>query len=80
MNKRHVLPMLLVAMGFLAAGSEAPAKLIPGTSNSLPQLVTSHGTFKLGKKPYPKGTREQWIAEGRVLARAPERAKAFRRR
>ncbi len=72
MNKRHVLSILLVAMGFLAAGSEAPAKLIPGTSNSLPQLVTSHGTFKLGKKPYPKGTREQWIAEGRVLARAPE--------
>ena len=72
MNKRRVLPILLVAMGFLAAGPEAPAKLIPGTSNSLPQLVTSHGTFKLGKKPYPKGTREQWIAEGRVLARAPE--------
>ena len=72
MNKRHVLPILLVAIGFLAAGPEAPAELIPGTSNSLPQLVTSHGTFKLGKKPYPKGTREQWIAEGRVLARAPE--------
>ena len=63
------IPMLVA---FVVAGSAASAKLIPGDSNSLPRLVTAHGTFKLGKKPYPAGTREKWIAEGRVLARAPD--------
>ncbi len=29
---------------------------------------------KPGKKPYPPGTREQWIAEGRVLGQAPDGA------
>ena len=38
----------------------------------LPEIVTRYGRFKLGKKPYPPGTRDQWIAEGRVLAAAPE--------
>ena len=32
----------------------------------------ANGTFKLGKKPYPQGTRELWIAGGRVLAGAPD--------
>ena len=63
------IPMLVA---FFVAGPAASAKLIPGDSNSLPRLVTAHGTFKLGKKPYPAGTREKWIAEGRALAKAPE--------
>jgi hypothetical protein len=62
----------LLAAGLLLASSEAQAKFIPGTSNSLPKLVTSHGTYTLGKKPYPAGTRDAWIAEGRALARAPD--------
>ena len=62
----------LLTAGLFWAGSEAQAKFIPGTSNSLPKLVTSHGTYTLGKKPYPAGTRAKWIAEGRALARAPE--------
>ena len=56
----------------LAMGSGAEGKLLPGTSNSAPRMVTRGGTFALGKKPYPEGTRERWIAEGRALARAPE--------
>ena len=67
----RVMASLWLAIGFLPLPASA-AKLIPGTSNSLPRLATSHGTYKLGKKPYPAGTREQWIAEGRVLGRAPE--------
>ena len=63
------IPMLVA---WFVAGSAASAKLIPGDSNSLPRLVTAHGTFKLGKKPYPAGTREKWIAEGRALGKAPE--------
>ena len=63
------IPMLVA---FFVAGPAASAKLIPGDSNSLPRLVTAHGTFKLGKKPYPAGTREKWIAEGRALGKAPE--------
>ena len=57
----------LLTAGLFWAGSEAQAKFIPGTSNSLPKLVTSHGTYTLGKKPYPAGTRAKWIAEGRAL-------------
>lgn len=38
----------------------------------LPVFHSRYGTFKLGKKPYPAGTRDAWIAEGRVLAAAPE--------
>jgi DUF971 family protein len=39
----------------------------------LPRLVSRRGeTFQLGKRPYPVGTREKWIAEGRVLGKAPE--------
>ena len=70
--KRRVAWMgALLALGF-AADSGAQARLVPGTSNSLPQLVSRHGTFALGKKPYPKGTRDQWLAEGRALAKAPD--------
>jgi len=29
------------------------------------------GEFKLGKKPYPQGTRQKWISSGRSLAVAP---------
>ncbi|NLG35987.1 MAG: hypothetical protein GX548_11595, partial [Lentisphaerae bacterium] len=48
------------------------ARLIPGTGTELPRLVTKAGkTYKLGKKPYPAGTRDQWIAEGKVLAKTP---------
>ncbi len=55
-------------------GDDAYAKWIPATSNSLPRLATPYGTFALGKKPYPAGTRAKWIGEGRALARAPEGA------
>ncbi|RLD10744.1 MAG: hypothetical protein DRI44_05315 [Chlamydiae bacterium] len=37
----------------------------------LPVLQTKTGEFKLGKKPYPQGTREKWIAAGRVFSAAP---------
>jgi len=63
---------LIWLLAFAASILNSPAKLIPGTSNSLPRLVTSHGTYTLGKKPYPAGTRAKWIAEGRTLARAPD--------
>lgn len=71
MNRRVAWMGALLALGF-AADSGAQARLVPGTSNSLPQLVSRHGTFALGKKPYPKGTRDQWLAEGRALAKAPD--------
>ncbi len=35
-------------------------------------LNTETGEFKLGKKPYPKGTREKWINDGRALSAAPK--------
>ena len=62
---------LAVALGCGAAWAREPARLIEGTETELPRLATANGTFKLGKKPYPEGTREQWIREGRVLGRAP---------
>ena len=62
------IPILALAVLF---GTHARAERIAGTSNSLPRFVSRHGTFKLGKKPYPAGTREKWIAEGRVLGQAP---------
>jgi len=37
-------------------------------ANNLPVLKTKVGTFKLGKKPYPQGTRDKWIASGRALS------------
>ena len=69
--KRYIVAILYVSLAFQAR-SAAAADIVPGTSDALPQLVTPRGTYKLGKKPYPAGTRSQWIAEGRVLARAPE--------
>jgi hypothetical protein len=63
---------LVVAMAWIPASAQAQARLIAGTETSLPRMVTSYGNFALGKKPYPEGTREKWIAEGRVLAQAPE--------
>ena len=71
MRKPLVVSIPLLTVFFLACFS-AQGRLVPGDANTLPRMVTSHGTFKLGKKPYPAGTREQWIAEGRVLGRAPE--------
>jgi hypothetical protein len=62
----------MVALGAMAGTAHAQARLIAGTETSLPRIVTSYGDFALGKKPYPEGTREKWIAEGRVLAQAPE--------
>jgi hypothetical protein len=42
-------------------------------ADSLPRLASRRGeTFKLGKRPYPSGTRAKWIAEGRALGKAPE--------
>ena len=71
MRKPLVVSISLLTVFFLACFS-AHGRLVPGDANTLPRMVTSHGTYKLGKKPYPAGTREQWIAEGRVLAKAPE--------
>ena len=69
---KRIAVLIPILAAFFLAGPVAHAKLIPGDSNSLPRMATAHGTFKLGKKPYPTGTREQWIAEGRVLGRAPD--------
>jgi len=44
----------------------------PSTLPPLRTITTRYGAFKLGKRPYPAGTRSAWIAEGRVLAAAPE--------
>jgi hypothetical protein len=63
---------LVVVLAWIPASAQAQARLIAGTETSLPRLVTTYGDFALGKKPYPEGTREKWIAEGRVLAEAPE--------
>ena len=71
MKKIVVACVVLAAMGATSAMAKEPARLIAGTETSLPRLVTSHGTYKLGKKPYPAGTRAKWIAEGRALAAAP---------
>ena len=60
------------ALAVLAGSGAWAVERIPGKGGSLPRLVTKEGTFKLGKKPYPAGTREQWIAEGRVLGSAPD--------
>ena len=49
-----------------SAGGTAPAP-----AETLPRAVTSYGSFPLGKKPYPAGTRRKWIESGRALARAP---------
>ncbi len=54
----------MVGSSFTVFGADAA----PG---SLPVIQTPHGTYKLGKKPYPPGTRAQWIKEGRVLGAAP---------
>ena len=72
MSKRVILPVLLSFLFCLPAFA-AQARLIPGTATELPKLVTKEGkTYKLGKKPYPAGTRAKWIAEGRALAKTPE--------
>lgn len=73
MNKRMGwLALWVVAMAWLPVSAQAQARLIAGTETELPKLETAYGTFKLGKKPYPEGTREEWIKEGRALAQAPE--------
>ena len=71
MNKNAVRWVLMAAMAWIPAVAQAQARLIAGTETSLPRLVTSHGTYKLGKKPYPAGTRDKWIAAGRALATTP---------
>ena len=72
MSKRIVWSVLLSALIGLPAFA-ASAQFIPGTATELPKLVTKEGkTYKLGKKPYPAGTRAKWIAEGRVLAKTPD--------
>ncbi len=35
-------------------------------------MAADDKNFKLGKRPYPPGTRDKWIAEGRVLGSAPK--------
>jgi len=74
--KRYVPNILFIALSILP-GMHGLAKLIPGTPDTLPRIETTQRTFVLGKKPYPAGTRDQFIAEGRALARAP--AGYFRR-
>jgi hypothetical protein len=73
MNKRMGwMALWVAAVAWIPASAQAQARLIAGTETELPKLETAYGTFKLGKKPYPEGTREAWIKEGRVLAQAPE--------
>jgi Malectin domain/Papain family cysteine protease len=71
MKRRFILAVPLFALCVLQ-GTAGEGRMIKGTSNSLPRMVTSYGTYGLGKKPYPEGTRKRWIAEGRVQARAPK--------
>lgn len=79
MKKLQAGLLVGVALGLLW-GAAAQAKLIPGTSNSLPRLVSARGTtYTLGKKPYPAGTRAAWIAAGRALAAAPDSVLPHRR-
>jgi hypothetical protein len=61
-----IIPGSLVLAEQGADGTPAPA-------------VTRRGSFTAGKKPYPGGTRAKWIAEGRVLGRAPEGGKTRRK-
>jgi hypothetical protein len=71
MKKSAMGWMMGLAVAWLPLTAWAQARLIAGTETSLPRLVTAYGNFALGKKPYPEGTREKWIAEGRVLGEAP---------
>lgn len=57
---------------WLALGPQAMGEENAETVPALRKVSTRNGTFVLGKRPYPEGTREQWIAEGRVLGAAPE--------
>jgi len=71
MSRRAVLSVLLSSVICYSAWAATP-QFIPGTATELPRLVTKEGkTYKLGKKPYPAGTRAKWIAEGRTLAKTP---------
>jgi len=71
MSRRAVLSALLSSVICYSAWAATP-QFIPGTATELPQLVTKEGKiYKLGKKPYPAGTRAKWIAEGRTLAKTP---------
>ena len=60
----------MVGMVFLAGCAVGAEGARDG--GRLPRMATRHGEYILGKKPYPAGTRERWIAEGRVLGEAPE--------
>ena len=72
MIRRAVLSALLSSAICYSAWAATP-RFIPGTATDLPQLVTKEGKiYKLGKKPYPAGTRAKWIAEGRTLAKTPD--------
>ena len=71
MSKRVVIPILSFVLTCLTALA-GTSRLIPGTETELPKLASKTGkTYKLGKKPYPAGTRAAWVAEGRALATTP---------
>lgn len=64
--------LCLAAFGAIPAPAQDGDLPDPSTLPPLPVFHSRHGDFKLGKRPYPAGTRAAWIGEGRVLAAAPE--------
>ena len=66
-GSRWAAMVAMVCLMVRAAGAEEGQAGV-----RLPRMATRHGEYVLGKRPYPTGTRERWIAEGRVLGEAPE--------
>jgi hypothetical protein len=50
----------------------APTRGAIVVSNGVSYLATSRGLYALGKRPYPRGTRAQFIASGRALGAVPD--------
>jgi len=68
MHLQTAILRLGIVVVLAACATHAASSFI---SNGMPYLVTSHGIYKLGKRPYPAGTREKFIAEGRALGALP---------
>ena len=69
---RHRFWLVSVFVMSVLLGMEGRAESGAGGTNASSRFASRHA--KVGKKPYPAGTRAQWIAQGRVLGRAPEGA------
>jgi hypothetical protein len=62
-----IVVMLTLTVSVVLAEQEAMS-----TNTATARFASRRSAFTAGKKPYPVGTRAKWIAEGRVLGRAPE--------